>query len=273
MITKIVSKAQIRPNNFLRRRAQESDSLNLISPPCKIVCDEKEVLLALDFGSSSEWYVTDVLKKIRYEESTRSSGLKTNSRIFGYKPKNHFRQFWFPSKTSLWSEAPLCHQKIIQMAEKIQNIYQVQSKEDFLKQKQMISKIHQDYRLGSTVFTSGIINKNNPLGYHFDSGNFVGVKSAMLVNSKNVAGGNLVLPEYDCKIEIKNNFVYIFDGQSVLHGVTPIIKKNQDSFRYSSVFYSLKAFQNYGSFADELKSAKTNEFSKLAPKRPSTPQN
>ena len=62
----------------------------------------------------------------------------------------------------------------------------------------------------------------------------------MVVFKGGVSGGFLSLPEYRAGVELKDNSLFMFDGQSILHGVTPIKKHNPNSYRYSIVYYSLR---------------------------------
>jgi len=93
---------------------------------------------------------------------------------------------------------------------------------------------------GESIFTSGIVNENNPLKYHFDTGNFKDVFSCMVVFKNGVENGFLSLPEYDVGFQLPNNSIFLFDGQGILHGVTPITRQTPESYRYSVVYYSLK---------------------------------
>jgi hypothetical protein len=105
---------------------------------------------------------------------------------------------------------------------------------------QTTDKVLRDYVIPGTPFTSGIVNKNNPLKYHFDSGNFKEVFSTMLAIRGGTAGGHLALPAYDVGLAIANNSVTIFDGQQILHGVTPIKFLTPDAYRFTIVYYSLR---------------------------------
>lgn len=48
------------------------------------------------------------------------------------------------------------------------------------------------------------------------------------------------MPEYGIGLEIGNRSVTLFDGQAVLHGVTPITKLRDDATRFTVVYYSLR---------------------------------
>jgi len=44
----------------------------------------------------------------------------------------------------------------------------------------------------------------------------------------------------------------LFDGQSILHGVTPITKTSEDAVRFTVVYYSLKQMWSCESPGDEI---------------------
>lgn len=192
------------------------------------------------------------LTKIRYDKNFRSGGLKTQSRIFGYSPRLALRKD-FCSRAKLNTEDPQSYTELLRTAERLQEIYQLHAPLKFKAHQEKVASVLPEYRMGGTVFTQGIINKDNQLKYHFDSGNFRDVFSAMVVFKHNVEGGHLVMPEYDIAFELKPGSVIIFDGQEILHGVSPIRHVAQPSFRYSVVFYSLLQMLKCEPFHVELK--------------------
>jgi hypothetical protein len=101
-------------------------------------------------------------------------------------------------------------------------------------------KVQPDYRMAGTAFTSGIANDNNPLWYHFDTGNYPGVWSGMLTLRQGVEGGYLSMPEWDVGLRVADKSLLLFDGQGLLHGVTPITKTSETGRRFTVVYYSLK---------------------------------
>ena len=44
----------------------------------------------------------------------------------------------------------------------------------------------------------------------------------MVVFKRDVAGGYLVIPEFDIALEVADNTLSIFNGQEILHGVSTI---------------------------------------------------
>lgn len=183
--------------------------------------------------------IVEALKSIKYHEGRRTTGLKSRSRVFGYSPRVTVRQDYC-HLTSLAHESPKEHDVICDYARQVVALYAGESPEVYEKHEEAANeRVDGEWKIPGTPFTSGIINKNNKLKYHFDSGNFKDVNSCMLAFKHNVRGGYLALPEYDLGLEIANNSVTIFDGQSILHGVTPFYELAPDAYRYTVVYYSL----------------------------------
>jgi len=184
--------------------------------------------------------ITDCLKRIEYREQERTSGMKTRSRIFGFRPRITIRDD-FCTVSSLARDSAQAHALITSYAKRVATYYERYNPELYSYHEQQVEKVLPDWTLERSVFTSGIINKNNPLAYHFDAGNFKHVWSNMLVFRAGTSGGLLSVPEYNFGIAVKNNSLVMFDGQNLLHGVTPIAQTRPDGYRYSIVYYSLQS--------------------------------
>ncbi len=218
--------------------AIDADTKQIIFVQAKLPFPDKEILWALD--------------RIRYEENTRTSGLKTRSRIFGYSPRNVVRKD-FCSTVSLAVEQPAEHAMVCKYGVQIAELYSQFTPEAYAAHQEIIkAKVLDEWAIKDTPFTSGIINKNNPLKYHFDTGNVKSVYSCMAVFKKFVRGGYLSLPEYGVALALPHNSVMMFDGQSVLHGVTPITKTSPQAVRYSIVYYSLQQIWNCLPLSEEV---------------------
>ena len=227
------------PENFVNRSALESDFKQLISEDCVLIEDGKIRLIYKKLGFDDSELV-DALKRIKYNTTERTGGLKTTSRIFGFAPRVPMRNDYCRS-TSLADEFPREHAVVCNYARKVEDLYKSHDEKTYEQHKATTDeKIKSQYKIGGGVFTSGIINKNNPLKYHYDSGNFTKVFSCMLAIRYNCEGGYLALPEYGIGLAIETNSVTIFDGQSILHGVTPIKYVSPDAYRFTIVYYSLK---------------------------------
>ena len=253
-VTKVkTTKKEISLDEFKLRSALEGDYSTLHTKSTVIVEDgiPKIIYLDLDELGFDATTIVKALKKIKYDTSERTGGLKTTSRIFGYAPRVTLRKD-FCSSTSLAREMPTEHDIVCDYAAKVSEIYKDIDPETYGKHKETANKVLKDWKIKESPFTSGIINKNNPLKYHFDSGNFKDVYSCMLGFKYNVKGGYLACPQYDCAFEIKNNSVLIFDGQNILHGVTPIQYLSDDAYRYTIVYYSLRAMWSCLPINDEI---------------------
>lgn len=196
--------------------------------------------------------LVQALKSISYDKNHRSGGLPTTSRIFGHSPRSTLRKD-FCAVTSMSQQFPEQHAEICKGATVVSKLYE-QFNPILYKQHDQTSKdkVRREWHLEDSPFTSGVANKDNQLRYHFDSGNFLDVWSAMLVFKNKMEGGYLSVPEYDLCFELKDHSCLMFDGQGLLHGVTPFKKLSLDAYRYSIVYYSLRQMWNCLSPSDEL---------------------
>lgn len=226
--------------DFIKRSAKEEDYDTLITEPT-IITENGEVKIIYDVLDFDTAEVVKTLQRVKYQQGKRSRGLVSTSRIFGYRPRNEMRQD-FCSSTSLATEQPKEHEIICSLASKLEGYYEKYNQPGYEKHKELSAeKVKNEWRInGSSCFTSGIINKNNPLKYHHDTGNFNDVFSLMIVFKGGVEGGYLACPEYGLGFALPNNSILLFDGQSILHGVTPIKYTSPVGYRYSVVYYTLK---------------------------------
>lgn len=238
------SKRQIVLADFKRRSAVEEDFADLITEPT-IVRDPDEgrvKIVYLELVDNHRPLVA-ALKRIDYRRDSRTSGMLTESRTFGYHPRVTLRRD-FCTTSALANEQPKAHEMVMGYAERVSKYYEQYDPDLYHEHQREVERILDDYKIDQTVFTSGIINKNNPLPYHHDSGNIRNVWSNMLVFKHRTEGGYLSVPEYDVGFELKDNSLLMFDGQNLLHGVTPIKKTHKDGHRFSIVFYSLQKMWN-----------------------------
>lgn len=180
------------------------------------------------------------LRRIRFSETARTSGMKSTSRTFGYAPKKIVRGEETCHAAKLAQEDPTAHDAIASLAGTVERHYRELNPQAFAQHEAVVQKVLPEWRLAEGVFTSGIINRNNKLPYHYDRGNFEECWSNMLVFKRHCAGGNLTCPEVDLCFRLRDHSLLMFDGQSILHGVTPFRITRADGYRYSVVFYSLK---------------------------------
>lgn len=225
--------------NFSQRTALFSDVSSLIKEDCIIYVNEQPVLFYArlkEDTSAMRWSC----KTIKYAKGSRSQGLVTQSKIFGYSPRIPFRNDYC-QVTSMALDQTKQHLVLEQFAQNLSAYYQQYFPEKYEAHEAKVKeKVLEEWKLPNSPFTSGIVNKNNPLKYHCDSGNFKGMLSNMVVFKNDVEGGYLVIPELDLALEVADNTLTIFNGQDLLHGVSPIEYKNDQAYRFSAVYYSLE---------------------------------
>lgn len=236
---------------YKMRSAQEGDYSTFVDTSTLVFEDDQLMIAYLELESDPT-EIVEVLKSIDYDTGSRTDGLVATTKTFGFHPRNTLRRD-FCTAAALAYESPEQHQVICDYAYQAADYYQQVNPNLFAKHEGMTQeKLISDYKIKQSPFTSGIINKNNPLKYHFDSGNYRNVWSAMLVFKYYVSGGFLSVPEYGLGFELKHNSLFLFDGQALLHGVTPIRKHHPDAFRFSVVYYSMRELWNCLPIDDEI---------------------
>lgn len=206
-----LQKKEINLKEFKRRSALESDCQNLIDYDCIITNNGQPIIYysKIDIDTSPlRWAVNT----IKYNKDERTAGLVSNSTVFGYMPRRVLMAD-FCHAALMATNFPKQHYIITNFVNELENIYQKHFPETYQKHKDLIAeKLKKEWTIDGSVFTSGIVNKNNPLKYHHDSGNFKGVLSNMICFKKGISGGRLSIPEYDIKLEIADNTLVIFNG-------------------------------------------------------------
>lgn len=230
---------------LLKRSARESDVRKLCKDQEAIIVHAGKVVGVVGkFHPLELLEIKAAIKSVPYDVSERTAGLKSTSRIFGFMPRNTIRKD-FCAATAMAFNEPKQHKVFTKFAKLLAEKYFFHANETYRNHTETVRKeILPEWVIPETPFTSGIVNKNNPLKYHYDSGNYDGCFSCMLVIQKNIGGGHLSIPEWDLKFALPDGAFFLFDGQSVLHGVTPIKPLNAKSYRYSVVYYTLKLMKN-----------------------------
>lgn len=244
MKTVKLSKRKIDYKSFVQKKATEQDCGVLIREESIFVDSSTGQFLGLYCKPKDQDMFFEKLRKTcqstKYQKSTRTGGLISTSRIFGFNPRNARRKN-FCSVASLGYEQKKEHQAYLEGGKIASKLYQQYNPELHQSHAGLCDeKVLPEFKIKETPFTSGIVNDNNPLCYHFDAGNFHNVWSAMIVLKQGIKNGHLSMPEYGVKCEVADKSIFFFDGQSILHGVTPIIKTNAWAKRYSIVYYSLR---------------------------------
>ncbi len=179
------------------------------------------------------------VRGIRCVQDYRTSGLLSRSRTVGYQPRVAIRRDMC-TRSSSADEHPREHGVIEGAADWAATLYRRHAPEAYARHLKQADRVLPEWRMGGhSVFTSGIVNRNNALHYHRDKGNAPGAWSAMFVFRDGSEGGELVLPELGVAVACPNNSLFLFNGADVVHGVAPIKMQTPRSYRLSLVLYTL----------------------------------
>jgi hypothetical protein len=211
----------------------------LISEPHTIIDDAGTPVVAYQHIEESTEDLLTACKNIKYQYADRSSGMMSQSRVLGFQPRIGFRRD-FCSRSSMARDYPASHDIFLQWAAKASRLYKSVNPINYQQQASQLEAVRSEWRITDSVFTSGIVNKDNNLRYHYDAGNFQGVWSCMLVLQRDMQDGYLVVPKYGIAFTFSQPSIFMFDGQSLLHGVLPMRRKSSLGYRYSIVYYALK---------------------------------
>ena len=259
----VLNKKKINYKNYVKRRASTDDCLIEITEPCKVFDQNNNLVCVYDMVGKDTTELANELKSMKYSETTRTGGLVTTSRIFGFQPRLERRQRAFCNQTSLAKDNPKAEGMLRSLASRISKKYFSIAPEIYKNHKELLKKVIDEWQMPGSLFTSGIVNKNNPLAYHFDSGNFKEVLSCMLVLREDMDGGWLCVPEINARFLLKNDSLFMFDGQKILHGVSPMNSTSNKGYRFSIVYYSLKGMWKCLTLSEELLRARRLELDKL----------
>jgi hypothetical protein len=223
-----------------QRSALERDFSTLVSEPT-VLHDEDEDAVTLVYVPVVEdtTALVQALRRLDIPRLTRTRGLHSYSRTFGYHPAVRIRNN-FCGPASLASEDAKAHALFTGFAPAIARAYAQYNPALAARHERLARAVREEWHLEETAFTSGIVNRDSALAYHFDTGNFAGVWSAMLGFKRDVRGGYLSVPQYDIGLEIADRTLTLFDGQGLLHGVTPFVKTSPQGYRFTVVYYSLE---------------------------------
>ena len=261
-----VKKVRENLKEFYKRGALDVDGSLIVDQETIVYDDDtgEYVFGLFDIGRDPKQLVA-YLNSIKFQTTRRTGGMLSTSRIFGYSPRVKIRADYC-NKTSLSRENKPAHDYVCEYGGVIQDIYKKHAPEAYESHMEMTDKVLGDWKIKDTPFTSWIINKNNKLNYHYDAWNFKNVYSCMITLKDGIDGGYLMIPEYNIQVRTYHNSLFMFDGQSVLHGVSPIKRLKEDSYRYTIVYYSLKGMRQCLEPSGELERVK-KEKTKLYQRR------
>lgn len=266
------SKKNLETDLLLGEFASSSDCKIQIKEDCEVLIDgEVSLIYFSDISQELKEFGT-LKKKLRqfdkWTTATRNSSrkaLKSTSKIFGYQPRSGLRNR--PCNVaSLAYDDPELSSLLTGMALDVSGFYMNACSEIFGYHFKLVDeKIPEQYTIKNTPFTSGIVNRSGRLPYHFDAGNIKGCWSAMLGISDGISGGDLCIPEIDCRLKISDGSLCLFNGQGLIHGVSKFNRVDPNAERYTIVWYSLQQLWKCLTREEEIK--RINESQKKSIKK------
>lgn len=194
-----------------------------------------------------------VIRQSRWGTTIRSgSGISNRSVTFGFSPRLSMRLREGCGTTVLMAEQPEIYAELVRTAEGLSDW--LDANEPSINEPILATPVHEDWRIGRSGWTSGVINFNSELPYHHDGANF-DVWSAMPAVRRGIRGGDLAVPEYGVVLPVRDSHTLLFNGSRLLHCVTPMTKIMPDAYRITAVFYCLKGMKNCADFARETQRA------------------
>jgi hypothetical protein len=171
--------------------------------------------------------------------TARLSGMATTHRTFGYQPPVPMRRRYGCSTSQFNAKYPKATNQLAQFCRVAEHVFRTYASDVHDETCARVREaIQPAWLIAGTPWSSGIINQTVALPYHTDKGNISRSWSAMLVARRHVEGGMLHLADYDVWFAVPHGSITIFDGQSVVHGVSPMHMTHPGGFRYSVVTYA-----------------------------------
>jgi len=261
-----LSEAPKNTKELLSQKALEND--DPIIDEDTIIVDEVTGETLLIYKDNEDTIDTtgmiDALSRVKFSVNKRTNGLVTQSEIIGYRPRMvGLAGKKTCAKTAFGNKYKSIEDELFKVANTAEQLYSEFAAKRYQNHTELATNVRGEYLMPETHFTSGIINKNNPLKYHMDTGNFKDVFSIMLGLKKDIKGGYLHIPELKVNLKISNGSLSMFDGQRFVHGVTPMKGTSEQSYRFTIVFYSLVQMWNCLETSLEVANAKKAEDRKL----------
>lgn len=153
-----------------------------------------------------------------------------------------------------WNYAhPTEWSKALPLFAQISALFERYCPDKFNYQKAIAAKVHPDFIIPNTVFSTITVNKNFRTAIHRDGLNLKNSFSAFnVIRAGNYSGGLLVFPRYRIAIQCNNHDALFFMPQEP-HGNTPITPMGSAPYeRISLVYYLREKMQKCGSMAEEL---------------------
>lgn len=241
-------------DNLIKQTPTKSDYNLVINEDTLFTKNGINVGLYLKIDSSQLQGIRAASLNTKYVKTYRTrKALPTQSSVFGSLPRIPLRNDYcrFSAQTKKEKNNANILFSFLPELTKIYKKYLPKQYEHDLKV--IKENVNTDYVIKEKApFTTANINVNHAIKYHRDTGNFRENLSNVLILRDGIIGGELVFPEYNFALSQEDGFLAIFDGQSEIHGVMPIIKTKEKPYRASIVYYTLENMKHCYPFKMEV---------------------
>lgn len=186
--------------------------------------------------------------------SNQSIAVPVNSGIIGYFDRSGRQPYC--RQTSFNADKPDLFEQARPFFRKVSEVFKEQVPERYKAQADYIAKIHPDFVIPETVFTTITVNKNWRTAAHFDKGDYEpGFGVMTVLQSGEYEGCYLVFPKYRVALDMRTGGLALCQVHD-LHGNSPLIGKAGEFTRISLVLYTRVAMSECKSQAEEIERAK-----------------
>jgi hypothetical protein len=241
-------------DNLIKQTPNKNDYNLVINEDILFTKNGTNVGLYLKIDSKQLQGIRAACLNTKYVKTYRThKALPTQSSVFGSLPRiplrNDYCRFSAQTKNEK-TNANILFSFLPHLTEIYKQYLPTQYEHDL---KVIAENVNTDYVIKEQApFTTANINVNHAIKYHKDTGNFRGNLSNVLILRGGIIGGELVFPEYGFALSQEDGYLAIFDGQSEIHGVMPIIKTKENPYRASIVYYTLENMKHCYPFKMEV---------------------
>lgn len=186
--------------------------------------------------------------------SNQSIAVPVNSGIIGYFDRSGRQPYC--RQTSFNADKEDLFEQARPFFRRVTEVFKEQVPERFQAQQDYVNKIHPDFVIPETVFTTITVNRNWRTAAHFDKGDYEpGFGVMAVLQSGEYEGCYLIFPKYRVALDMRTGGLAMADVHS-MHGSSPLIGETGKFIRISLVLYCRAAMSECGSQQEEIERAK-----------------
>lgn len=189
-----LARREIDPADYVGRVPLKSEMGELVTQDLVVECEGRVVLVYTIIDPEVSRGIRLAAESVRYSRSARTNGMPMQSALFGSAPRIAIRNDYC-RKTAATVSEPKNWSLIKRFGDKLSQVYRQWLPEEYERQSKLVEQqVGADWQIAGMPFTTVILNRNQALKYHLDSGNFKGLYSNVFILRRAAAGGQLVLP-------------------------------------------------------------------------------